>query len=166
MRVSGRSPAARATRSACNPAQPTRKRAATGWTSEPSSISIVQPSDDGVARPTRTPVRTSPPALPTWLARVRATPAKSARPVEGTWSAAMQATWGSRSRASSVPNSVTATPLARDRSARACRRGISTEVVATTNFPQRSWAIPCWAQKSTIRSPPLTARAAFSEPGV
>ena len=161
MRASGRAPERRATRSAWSPAHPTRNRDRIG----PFGVSISQPSAVVVARPAWTPVRTSPPAAATSPARDRATAAKSARPVDGTCRAATQDTWGSCSAAAPGVSSVTGTPLARARSARAVNWGRWSSDVATTSLPQRSWAIPWSAQKSTNRSPPRTARPAFSEPG-
>ena len=43
---------------------------------------------------------------------------------------------------------------------------ISSAVVATTSFPQISWAIPCCSQNAVIRRIPSTARRALSEPGL
>ena len=54
-----------------------------------------------------------------------------------------------------------ARPLALPRSNKACRRGTSSSLVASTIFPHSSWGISCCTQKSTILPNALNRQASL-----
>ena len=86
-------------------------------------------------------------------------------PVLGTCSAATARTWGSCSRASAAESQVTVRPFARPRSYRRRSPGSWVSLVATTSFPQVSWATPSSSAKRTMDLAPAWHIRAFFEPG-